>query len=239
MQKTHSKGVTPETALETILSQKKAPKNATDRYGKHIILGKSAKQGGSNEKKSFTPAFHGPQMGVITILYPQDTCTAQSGGKLQFCNRHFVISGVLSLPLPHPTKKNCGSMKFIPAAAPQVHGLWSARRTLALGVGGCVRNQTPSYPPPPSRAPGWVLVPSSTLSPQAPLGGSCIPDPCLPTPASLFVVLTLCPRCFPCSCPPGAGVTSKKTPKVAKCKGKRGPGGIITPVLGGAKNHHC
>ena len=33
------------------------------------------------------------------------TCTAKSSGKLQFCNRHFVISGVLSPPTPTPTKK--------------------------------------------------------------------------------------------------------------------------------------
>ena len=33
------------------------------------------------------------------------TCKAKkSSGKLQFRNCHFVISGVLSLPTPHPTK---------------------------------------------------------------------------------------------------------------------------------------
>ena len=32
------------------------------------------------------------------------TCKAKSSGKLQFRNRHFVISGVLSLPPPSQTK---------------------------------------------------------------------------------------------------------------------------------------
>ena len=33
------------------------------------------------------------------------TCKGKSSGKMQFCNRHFVISGVLSQPpRPTPTK---------------------------------------------------------------------------------------------------------------------------------------
>ena len=40
------------------------------------------------------------------------TCKAKSSGKLQFCNRHFVISGVLSPP-PNPHQNHCGSIIFI------------------------------------------------------------------------------------------------------------------------------
>ena len=36
------------------------------------------------------------------------TCKAKSRGKLQFRNRHFVNSGVRSLPTPHPHQNNCG-----------------------------------------------------------------------------------------------------------------------------------
>ena len=44
------------------------------------------------------------------------TCKAKSRGKLQFRNRHFVNSGVRSLPTPHPHQNNCGSIIFIPGA---------------------------------------------------------------------------------------------------------------------------
>ena len=50
------------------------------------------------------------------------TCKAKSSGKLQFHNRHFFISGVLSPPPPpqptHPHQNNCGSIIFIPATFP-------------------------------------------------------------------------------------------------------------------------
>ena len=77
------------------------------------------------------------------------TCKGKSSGKLQFCNRYFVISGVRSLPPPHPHQNNCGSFIFIPAGdacgraqkrAPPVHRRrWRARADTESTCTGAAR----------------------------------------------------------------------------------------------------
>ena len=50
------------------------------------------------------------------------TCKAKSSGKLEFCNRHFIISGVLSPPPPNPPQNDCCSIVFTPGRTPTRHG---------------------------------------------------------------------------------------------------------------------
>ena len=73
-----------------------------------------------------------------------------SSGKLQFRNRHFIISGVLSPPAPphtHCHQNNCGSIMFIPA-------LCHVKQDLIAEVFGCHIGRP--GPPLPTESAWWA-----------------------------------------------------------------------------------